>query len=70
MSTTEKEKAGIITVRLGGAYVDRLDRQCDKTYRTRALWLRRLIDCGELFIDLEQQLLVGDRGRGESEAPG
>ena len=66
---TAKEKDGIITVRLGGAYVDRLDRQCDKTYRTRALWLRRLIDCGDLFIDLEQQLRVGDSGRGEKEGP-
>ena len=40
---TEKEKAGIITVRLGGASVDQLDQLCLKTFRTRAKQLQYLI---------------------------
>jgi hypothetical protein len=56
MTATEKEKAGIITVRLGGGYVTKLDQLCQDMYRTRAKQLQALIDVGMLVRDLDQVL--------------
>ena len=58
---TEKEKAGIITVRLGGGYVSKLDQLCQDMYRTRAKQLQALIDVGMLVRDLDQR--TSSRGR-------
>jgi hypothetical protein len=67
---TAKEKAGIITVRLGGSYVDELDHLCLKTFRTRAKQLQHLIAVGRLVVDLEQQLVAVGSMRAEREAQG
>jgi hypothetical protein len=66
---TEKEKAGIITVRLGGTYVTKLDRLCQDTYRTRAKQLQALIDVGLLVSDLDQVLRPVAGIRAQTEAP-
>ena len=42
MTATEKEKAGISPYGWGVRTSTELDRQCGKTYRSRALWLLSL----------------------------